>query len=62
MDLVFQLRLTEVEAKNVASRPDMVEQLTILMAVTMETAQRTSDKPIRGEIVDDKGNVLQKLP
>lgn len=62
MDLVFQMRLTESEAKVLAARPDQLEHLAIMMAVTMETAQQTSDKPIKGEIIDDKGTVLQRLP
>jgi hypothetical protein len=62
MDLVFQIRLTEAETKVMAARPDQLEHLAIMASVTMETAQQTSDKPITGEIVDDKGNVLQRLP
>lgn len=62
MTLVFQVRLTADETAKARSQPGLLDQLAITMAVTMETAGRVSDKPIHGEIVDDKGNVLQAVP
>lgn len=62
MTLVFQVRLTAAEAQVARAHPATLDQIAITMAVTMETAGRVSDKPITGEIVDDKGSVLQTVP
>ncbi len=62
MDLVFQVRLTAEESATVAARPEMLEHIAITTVVAVEAAQQLAGKPVRGEIVDATGKVLQTIP
>jgi hypothetical protein len=62
MDIVLQVRLTAEETANIAGRPDMLEAIALTTVVVVETAQQVGGKPVRGEIVDDTGKVLQTVP
>jgi hypothetical protein len=62
MDLVLQVRLTAEESAKIAARPELLEQIAITTVVTVEAAGQVGGKIVTGEIVDDKGVVLQRVP
>ena len=63
MKLVFQCRVTQAEAVVLKREPGQMEHLKILMAVSLEAAQRISDKPFVGEIVvDDTNEIIGTVP
>jgi hypothetical protein len=63
MKLVFQIRLTEVEAKNVKANPQMLEHLVDHIVLPLEMLRQRVDKPVTGEVVvEGTGEVIKEVP
>lgn len=62
MTLVFQVRLTEDEAKSLVKNPSTLLTLDLMMTSTAELLRRHSDKDVEKEIVWPPGFDSQTIP